>query len=97
MPKVCNWVILVVVVAVAVFALVTPEGTNFPGTDTLAKEAINQIRPHYRPWFSPVWEPPGGAMESLLFALQAALGAGFIGFYFGYLYGRRRAGHGGRS
>ena len=29
------------------------------------------------------WEPPSGEIESLLFALQAAIGAGFIGYYVG--------------
>ena len=42
------------------------------------------------PWFQPFWEPPGGGTESLLFALQAALGAGFIGYYFGLKRGERK-------
>ncbi len=32
---------------------------------------------------APLWEPPSGEIESLLFALQAAIGAGLVGFYFG--------------
>jgi cobalt/nickel transport protein len=48
---------------------------------------ITQIRPDYQRWAVPLWEPPSGEIESLLFALQAAIGAGLLGYYFG----RRRA------
>ncbi|MBW6509800.1 MAG: energy-coupling factor ABC transporter substrate-binding protein [Desulfuromonadales bacterium] len=56
---------------------------TFTGADGEAMVAINQIAPDYEPWFNPFWEPPSGEIESLLFALQAALGGGFIGYYLG--------------
>lgn len=37
----------------------------------------------YEPWFESLWKPPSGEIESLLFASQAALGAGVIGYYIG--------------
>ncbi|MDY6044695.1 MAG: cobalt transport protein CbiN [Peptoniphilus sp.] len=40
--------------------------------------------------FEPVVELPGGETESLLFALQAAIGSGVIGLGFGYLIGRKK-------
>jgi cobalt/nickel transport protein len=55
----------------------------FAGADNKAKDLIGEIAPHYRPWFEPVLEPASGEIASLLFALQAALGAGFIGYYLG--------------
>jgi len=55
----------------------------FGGADNQAKELVNQIQPDYQPWFQPVLEPASGEIASLLFALQAALGAGFIGYYLG--------------
>lgn len=55
----------------------------FAGADDQAKDLIGQIAPAYRPWFEPVLEPASGEIASLLFALQAALGAGFIGYYLG--------------
>lgn len=55
----------------------------FSGADNQAEAAIQEIRPDYEPWFHPLWEPPSGEIESLLFALQAALGAGFLGYYLG--------------
>jgi cobalt/nickel transport protein len=37
----------------------------------------------YVPWVHPLWEPPNSEMEAGLFAIQAALGAGIMGFVFG--------------
>ena len=55
----------------------------FGGSDDKAKNLIGEIRPDYRPWFEPIIEPASGEIASMLFALQAALGAGFIGYYVG--------------
>ncbi|ACV35348.1 energy-coupling factor ABC transporter substrate-binding protein [Accumulibacter sp.] len=55
----------------------------FTGADDKAMALIGQIAPSYQPWFEPLMEPASGEVASLLFALQAALGAGFIGYYLG--------------
>lgn len=55
----------------------------FLGTDDHARDVIGKIAPGYQPWFKPIMEPPSAEIGSLLFALQAALGAGFIGYYLG--------------
>ncbi len=55
----------------------------FAGTDDKAKDLVGNIAPGYKPWAKPLMEPPSGEIGSLLFALQAALGAGFIGYYLG--------------
>ncbi|WP_309030311.1 energy-coupling factor ABC transporter substrate-binding protein, partial [Streptomyces alfalfae] len=52
--------------------------------------AITELKPDYEPWFSPLYEPPSGEVESALFALQAALGAGVLAYYFGLRRGRRQ-------
>ncbi len=62
----------------------------FTGADGQAEAVIRQLAPDYQPWATPVMEPPSGEIESLLFALQAALGAGFIGYYFGVRRERAR-------
>ncbi|MCX7861348.1 MAG: energy-coupling factor ABC transporter substrate-binding protein, partial [Chloroflexus sp.] len=67
------------------------ENSEFPGADMLAEKAIQEIAPDAEPWFRPLWEPPGSETESLLFALQAAIGAGFIGYFFGRQQGRKEA------
>jgi len=55
----------------------------FAGADDKAKNLVVAISPEYKPWFTPLMEPPSGEIGSLLFALQAALGAGFIGYWYG--------------
>jgi len=46
----------------------------------------------YEPIADPLWEPPSGEIESLLFGLQIALGAIIIGYFFGYYRGRNQSG-----
>lgn len=55
----------------------------FAGADNKATDLIGKIDPNYKPWFAPLLQPASGEIASLLFALQAAVGAGFIGFYLG--------------
>ena len=59
----------------------------YEGADSAAEEAISDQG--YTPWISPLWEPPSGEIESLLFALQAAIGAMIIGYFVGYEKGKR--------
>lgn len=77
------WFLMAGVVLLAVIPLIFVTGTEFPGADGLAEEAIFALRPGFEPWASLPWEPPGGETEGMLFVLQAALGAGFLGYYFG--------------
>ena len=98
--KLRNWLILAAVVLLTVLPLwlAAPPvigsdgipGEAFGGADNKAQEAIGEIAPGYRPWFSPLIEPASGEIASLLFALQAALGAGFIGYWLGASVTRER-------
>lgn len=63
----------------------------FGGADERAQQAIGTVAPHYEPWFEPLFEPASGEIASLLFALQAAIGAGVIGFWLGASVTRERA------
>ena len=63
---------------------------SFGGTDDKAKAVVATLNPDYKPWVAPLWNPPGGEIATLLFSLQAALGAGVIGYYLGYLKGRNK-------
>lgn len=62
----------------------------FAGADDQARSLIGKIDPNYRPWFEPLIEPASAEIASLLFALQAALGAGFIGYYLGVALTREK-------
>ena len=66
------------------------EAEIFTGSDDQAKNAVSKIDPSYKPWAKPLMEPPSGEVESLLFALQASLGAGFIGYWLGCSVTRTR-------
>ncbi|NEA89582.1 energy-coupling factor ABC transporter substrate-binding protein, partial [Streptomyces sp. SID14436] len=89
-----NALLLLVVAALAVLPLALGLGDHkeepFAGADAEAETAITEIDPDYEPWFSPLYEPPSGEVESALFALQAAIGAGVLAYYFGLRRGRRQ-------
>jgi len=55
----------------------------FAGADDKGQQVIGEIAPNYKPWFAPIMEPASGEIASLLFALQAAIGAGVIGYWLG--------------
>lgn len=64
---------------------------EFSGSDGQAEAAIQTSHPGYQPWFKPLFEPPSAEIESLLFAAQAAAGAGLIGYVIGFYRGRSQA------
>ena len=82
--------LLLLCIIIAVVPLMMIKDSEFGGADGQAEEVIAEINPDYEPWFDPIIELPGGETESLLFALQAAIGAGVIGLGFGYFIGRKK-------
>ena len=62
--------------------------SEFGGADGAAGDIALEINPDYEPWAEPLWEPPSGEIESLLFSVQVAIGAGSIGYVLGLLKGR---------
>ncbi|UCV28344.1 energy-coupling factor ABC transporter substrate-binding protein [Ferribacterium limneticum] len=99
-----NWLLIAAVVLLTALPLwlvphlgigtaAGPDGqpaATFGGADAQAQQAIVQIAPNYQPWFAPLLEPASGEIASLLFALQAALGAGVIGYWLGSVVTRER-------
>lgn len=79
-----NTTLFIFVILLAVVPLFVQKGSEFGGADGEAKTAILEVNENYKPWFESIWAPPGGETESLLFALQAAIGAGFIGYFIGF-------------
>jgi cobalt/nickel transport protein len=87
-----KWTILVIlaVIVLAIVPLVVAGGAEFGGADGEAETAITEIDAGYEPWFSSIWEPPSGEIESLLFVLQAVIGAGLLFYALGYYVGRAK-------
>ena len=83
--------LLALAAAIVVAPMVLPgiEGA-FTGTDDVAGQAIEAARPGYTRWTEPLWSPPSKEVESTLFALQAAFGAGILGYVLGRRHGSRR-------
>jgi cobalt/nickel transport protein len=81
------WLLAATVAIIAAPLVIPGLGGEFKGSDDLGTDAITASRPGYKPWFEPIWKPPSDEVESLLFSLQAALGAGFLG----YVIGRRQS------
>jgi cobalt/nickel transport protein len=85
-----NWLLVLgVVVLAAVPLLFIGSDTEFGGADGVAVERIDESG--YQPWFAPLFEP-APETASGLFALQAAIGGGVLGYVFGAARTRRRLG-----
>lgn len=61
----------------------------FSGADQEAQATIKKIDHKYHPWFTALWTPPSPEVETFLFALQTALGAGVVGYCLGYFRGKK--------
>lgn len=86
-----NILLVLVLIIMVTVPLMILKDAEFGGADGQAEEVITEINPDYEPWFSPLIEPASGEIESLLFSLQAAIGAGFIGYFYGLVKGKRTA------
>ena len=80
-------ILMIAVVVLFVAPLLLYPSAQFGGSDSSAEQAISDQG--YKPWFSPIWEPPSGEIETLLFSLQAAIGSVVIGYFVGYERGKR--------
>ncbi len=86
-----NLILIALVVIISVAPLIFVKNAEFGGADGEAEGIIEKINPEYKPWFNSIFEPASGEIESLLFSIQAAIGAGIICYYIGYNVGRKKA------
>ena len=85
-----NLILILIVVLLAAIPLWPCRDAEFGGADGQAEEVIMELAPEHEPIFSPILEPASGEIESLLFALQAAIGSGVVFFCIGYMVGKRK-------
>lgn len=85
-----NLILAILVIVIAAAPVLFLKNAEFLGSDDKAEKAITEIDKDYKPWFSSIWEPPSSEVESLLFALQAAIGSGVLCYYLGYQRGKSR-------
>ncbi len=83
-----NWLLIGGVVALTLLPLFIVKDGKFGGADDQGKETITEIKPEYKPWFESVMQPASSEIAGLLFAVQAALGAGVVGYAIGLYKGR---------
>lgn len=83
-------IVVLLFVAQFFYGMVNNPDAEYAGADGEAENIIKEINPDYEPWSPriPTFEPPSGEIESLLFALQAAIGAIIIGYFIGYYKGK---------
>ena len=87
-----NIILLIAVIIILIIPLVMYSGLGedqgyFGGSDDQGSDSVSETG--YKPWFNSIWVPPSGEIESLLFALQAAIGALIIGYFFGLWRGQK--------
>lgn len=89
------WGLIALTALIAAFPMffVKTDGEEeaFGGTDDGAEAVVEEQDPDYEPWFDSIVGELPGEVESGLFALQAALGAGLVGYALGNYKGRSRA------
>ena len=92
--KYSTWVIIIGILAIIVLMaipLIMIQDSEFGGSDGAGSAAVAAIAPEYNAeWVTNWWTPPGSETESMLFALQATVGGILIGYFFGYIRGRKK-------
>lgn len=85
-----NYGLILLVVALVVIPLAIHTNSDFTGTDDNAIGIIQELNPNYSPWYKSVLPQFSAEISSMLFALQAAIGAGAVGYGIGYIRGKKK-------
>ena len=87
-----NLILLAMALSLAILPLLLPVPSGlkepFPSADDQGMNAVTASNPDYQLRFNLPWQPPSSEVESLLFALQAALGSGLLSYYLGLRRGQ---------
>ncbi|AZA09640.1 energy-coupling factor ABC transporter substrate-binding protein [Corynebacterium pseudopelargi] len=94
MKKIPTWALLILAFMLVSAPMLINTGADveepFAGTDSTAETLVEETNPGYEAWFSPLVGELPGEVESGLFAFQAAMGAGLLGYVFGSYRERSR-------
>ncbi len=85
-----NLLLLLLALVIIISPLIINSSAPFEGADGEGEELIQVINPDYEPWFESIWEPPSGEVESVLFSVQVAIGAGVIGYVLGSMKEKKK-------
>lgn len=78
-----NLILIAICILLIAIPLIFFTNSKFGGTDDEIQRKVAQVDKDYKPWANYIWKPQSAEVESFLFALQAAVGAGFVGYYIG--------------
>lgn len=85
-----NIILAICVILLVLFPFIFVKG-EYGGSDDQGTEQIKKFDPSYKVWAQPVWTPPSGEIESLLFTVQGSLGTGIICYFIGAAHGKKKA------
>ncbi|KRL68224.1 energy-coupling factor ABC transporter substrate-binding protein [Companilactobacillus versmoldensis] len=83
-------IILIVLIFILIGGPLVLSHGEFGGSDDQGTQQITKNDPGYKVWAKPLWTPPSGEIETLLFTLQGSLGTGIITYIFGYQRGKNK-------
>ena len=85
-----NITLLICVILLVLSPFIFVKG-QYGGSDDQGTEQIKKFDPSYKVWAKPIWTPPSGEIESLLFTVQGSLGTGIICYFIGAAHGKKKA------
>ena len=86
-----NLLLVALAVLITAFPIIVLKDSEFMGTDSQVEGAVAELNAEYTPWAESWFTPSSSEVESMLFALQAAIGGCIVGFGFGRLSARYEA------
>ncbi|GHP14266.1 cobalt transport protein CbiN [Lentilactobacillus fungorum] len=86
-----NLILLGAVLILTIVPFFMVKGGSFTGSDDQGTAQIKKFDPSYKVWAHPLWTPPSGEIESLLFTVQGSLGTGIIAYIIGNARGKKKA------
>ncbi len=90
MKKHKNTLYFLVIIAIVTIPLFIFKNADFTGSDDKAVGMIQAIDKNYQPWFNGFTLFRSAEIISTFFAIQAAIGAGVLGYYIGYSRGEKK-------